>query len=151
MATIFKINYDEDSDSSDDYEYDDYEHNYRQRHAQGLCPCAGSTNGQYIKNRECINYQHYGYNCVGIRVELDGRILSAPYGFGEKEYEVGPDFGDNYAETHPDEFEGVVLKKGYNPEEHIEYSDDTEDVSNEYDLCDSMESNDNHYDGYDSA
>jgi len=146
MATMIQTHHDDSND------YDDYEYNYKQRHAQGLCPCAGG-NGHYIQNKECTNYQCYGYNCVGVRVEPDGRILSAPFGFGEKEYEVGPDFGDNYAETYPDEFDGVVLKERYNPEEIFEYNgynDWSDDDSNTADTS-TDEDVDSDFDGYDSV
>lgn len=131
---------------------EDDEYNYKQRHAQGLCPCAGG-NGYYIRNQECVNYQSYGYNCVGVRVDPSGQVFSAPWGFDEKEYEVGSDFGKNYAIDHPDEFEGIVLKEKYIPVEIFEYNYD-----NDYDDSDTAStsseddySDDPNIDGYDSV
>jgi len=153
MATMIQTHHD---DSNDYDDYDDYEYNYKQRHTQGLCPCAGG-NSHYIQNKDCVNYQCYGYNCVGIRVESDGRVLSAPFGFGEKEYEIGPDFGENYTETHQDEFEGVILKERYNPGEifeyhYAEYEDDsnTAYTSTDDDVVNSEDSNSD-FGGYDSV
>jgi hypothetical protein len=63
--------------------------------------CGG---GGYKTDQECANYKTYGYNCQGTRRESDGRLLSAPFGFGQKRHAIGPDFGETYAEDHPLEF-----------------------------------------------
>ena len=63
--------------------------------------CAG---GGYKKDQDCSCYKAYGYNCLGTRREPDGRVLSSPFGFGEKEHTIGSDFGETYAEDHPEEF-----------------------------------------------
>lgn len=157
MVTMFQTNHDDSSDYDDYYDYDDYEYNYKQRHAQGLCPCSGGNGqygqyGQYVQNKECTNYQCYGYNCVGVRVEPDGRVLSAPFGFGEKEYEIGPDFGDNYAIDHPAEFEGVILKERYIPEEIFEnYNVDYDEEESNSASTPTDEDIDSSLDGYDSV
>lgn len=119
------MSYDSSDDEYDYYDQYDYEFNYKERHSQGLCPCG--RNFSYIKNVECTNYQNYGYNCVGVRVEPNGKVLSAPFGFGKKQYEIGPDFGEHYARDHPEEFRGVVLNGIYNPQQYQEYYSDKDD------------------------
>ena len=79
----------------------DYDVHWRIRDAQGLCPCCGGL--VYVKNTTCENYRIYGYNCMQVRVEPDGRVLSMNQN-DERLYPAGPAFGYTYAEDHPDEF-----------------------------------------------
>ncbi len=80
----------------------DYNARWQKRNAQGVCPCGGSD-GSYVKNTSCLNYKTYGYNCSGVRVDSDGSVKSMDAN-DERGYSQGPDFGTEYAATHPKEF-----------------------------------------------
>ena len=56
------------------------------------CPC-----GRLRVN--CINFQTYGYDCIGLRPcsSAPGGFLQAPFGFSDPKnpYQVGPSFDED--------------------------------------------------------